>query len=53
LAPPRSPPLAVTDTPTSQQLYAQSPVALVSQGVYTLFTFGSASSPNVVLNQDR
>jgi hypothetical protein len=45
--------LAVTDTPTSQQLYSQSPVALASQGVYTLFMFGNASSPNGVLNQDR
>ena len=45
--------LAVTDTPTSQQLYSQSPVTFASQGVYTLFMFGSTSSPNGVLNQDR
>lgn len=45
--------LAVTDTPTSQQLYSQSPVALASQGVYTVFMFGSVASPSGVLNQDR
>lgn len=45
--------LSVTDTTTSQQLYSQSPVSFTSQGVYTLFMFGSAASPNGVLNQDR
>ena len=45
--------VSVTDTTTSQQLFSQSPVALSSQGVYTLFMFGSAASPNGVLNQDR
>jgi hypothetical protein len=45
--------LSVTDTATSQQLYSQSSVTLSSQGVYTLFMFGSAASPNGVLNQDR
>lgn len=45
--------LTVTDTPTSQQLFSQSPVSFASQGVYTVFMFGSASSPSGVLNQDR
>jgi hypothetical protein len=45
--------LLVTDATTSQQLVSQSPVTLSSQGVYTLFMFGSASSPTAVLNQDR
>ena len=45
--------LSVIDATTSQQLYSQSPVTLSSQGIYTLFMFGSASSPNGVLNQDR
>ena len=45
--------LSVTDATTSQQLFSQSPVTLSSQGVYTLFMFGSASSPAGVLNEDR
>jgi hypothetical protein len=45
--------LGVTDTTTSQPIYSQSSVTLSSQGVYTLFMFGSASSANGVLNQDR
>jgi hypothetical protein len=45
--------LLVTDATTSQQLVSQSPVTLSSQGVYTLFMFGSASSPTAILNQDR
>lgn len=45
--------LAIVDTTTSQQLYSQSPVTFASQGIYTLFMFGSASSPDGVLNQDR
>jgi hypothetical protein len=45
--------VSVIDTTTSQQLYSQSPVALSSQGIYTLFMFGSASAPVAVLNQDR
>jgi len=45
--------LSVTDATTSQQLFSQSPVTLSSQGVYTLFMFGSASSPIGTLNEDR
>jgi hypothetical protein len=45
--------LSVTDATTSQLLYSQSPVTLSSQGVYTLFMFGSASSATGTLNQDR
>jgi hypothetical protein len=45
--------LSVTDATTSQQLFSQSPVTLSSQGVYTLFMFGSASSASGVLNEDR
>lgn len=45
--------LGVTDTTTSQTLYSQSSVTLASQGVYSLFMFGSASSPTGVLNEDR
>jgi len=45
--------LSVTDATTSQQFYSASPVTLASQGVYTLFMFGSASSPTGTLNQDR
>ena len=45
--------LSVTDTTTSQQLYTQGAATLASQGVYTLFMFGSASAPNGVLSQDR
>lgn len=45
--------LSVTDATTSQQIYSQSPVTLASQGVYTLFMFGSASSPIGTLNEDR
>jgi hypothetical protein len=45
--------LSVTDATTSQAIYSQSPVTLSSQGVYTLFVFGSASSAAATLNQDR
>jgi Domain of unknown function (DUF4397) len=45
--------LGVTDATTSQQLFSQSPVTLSSQGVYTLFMFGSASSATGMLNEDR
>jgi Domain of unknown function (DUF4397) len=45
--------LSVTDATTSQPLFSQSPATLSSQGVYTLFMFGSASSPTGVLNEDR
>jgi len=45
--------LSVTDATTSQALFSQSPVTLSSQGVYTLFMFGSASSPTGVLSEDR
>jgi hypothetical protein len=45
--------LSVTDATTSQQLFSQSPVTLASQGVYTLFMFGSASSAVGTLNEDR
>jgi Domain of unknown function (DUF4397) len=45
--------LSVTDATTSQQLFSQSPVTLSSQGVYTLFMFGSASSATGTLNEDR
>lgn len=45
--------LSVTDSTTSQQIYSQSPVTLSSQGVYTLFMFGSASSAAGTLTQDR
>jgi hypothetical protein len=45
--------LSVTDGTTSQQLFSQSPVTLSSQGVYTLFMFGSASSAIGTLNEDR
>ena len=45
--------LAVTDATTSQPIYSQSPVTLSSQGVYTLFVFGSASSATGTLNEDR
>jgi Domain of unknown function (DUF4397) len=45
--------LSVTDATTSQQLFSQSPVTLSSQGVYTLFMFGSASSATGMLNEDR
>jgi hypothetical protein len=45
--------LTVTDATTSQQLFSQSPVTLSSQGVYTLFMFGSASSATGALNEDR
>jgi hypothetical protein len=45
--------LSVTDATTSQPLFSQSPATLASQGVYTLFMFGSASSPTGVLNEDR
>jgi hypothetical protein len=44
---------AVTDATTSQQLFSQNPVALTSQGVYTVFMFGSASSATGVINEDR
>jgi hypothetical protein len=45
--------LSVTDATTSQPLLSQSPVALSSQGVYTLFMFGTASSATGTLNEDR
>lgn len=45
--------LSVTDATTSQPLFSQSPVTLASQGVYTLFMFGSAASASGILNQDR
>ena len=45
--------LIVSDASTSQQLFSDSPVTLSAQGVYTLFMFGSASSPTGVLNEDR
>lgn len=43
----------ITDATTSQQLLAESPVALASQGIYTVFMFGSASSPTGVVSRDR
>jgi len=45
--------LSVTDTTTSQLLYSQSAATLASQGVYTLFMFGGASSATGTLNEDR
>lgn len=45
--------LSVTDATTSQQFFSQSPVTLSSQGVYTLFMFGTASSATGTLNEDR
>jgi Domain of unknown function (DUF4397) len=45
--------LSVTDATTSQQIFSQTPVTLSSQGIYTLFMFGSASSATGVLNEDR
>ncbi|HUN72157.1 MAG TPA: DUF4397 domain-containing protein [Steroidobacteraceae bacterium] len=45
--------LSVTDTTTSQLLYSQSAATLASQGVYTLFMFGSASSAAGTLSEDR
>lgn len=45
--------LTVTDATTSQQIFSQSPVALSSQGVYSLFMFGSSASAAGTLNQDR
>jgi hypothetical protein len=45
--------LVVADETTSQQIYSQSGVTLASQGVYTLFMFGSAASATGVLNEDR
>lgn len=45
--------LSVTDATTSQPLFSQSPVTLSSQGIYTLFMFGSAASASGMLTQDR
>lgn len=45
--------LSVTDATTSQQLFSLSPTTLSSQGVYTLFMFGTAASATGTLNEDR
>ena len=46
-------PLGVTDTTTSTTLYTNSAASLSSQGVYTLFMFGTAASPVGTLQADR
>lgn len=45
--------LSVTDASTSQQIYSQTSTTLSSQGVYSIFMFGSASSATGILRQDR
>ena len=45
-------PISVTDAGTSASVYSSSP-SLASQGVYTLFMFGTASSPVGTLQADR
>ena len=46
-------PLGVTDTTTSTTLYTNSSASLASQGVYTLFMFGTAAAPVGTLQADR
>ena len=46
-------PLGVTDTSTSTTLYTNTAASLASQGVYTLFMFGTAASPVGTLQADR
>lgn len=46
-------PLGVTDTTTSTTLYTNSAASLASQGVYTLFMFGTAAAPVGTLQSDR
>ncbi len=45
--------VTVTDYTTSQTLYTQSTATLGSGNVYSMFMFGSASTPVGVLSQDR
>jgi hypothetical protein len=45
--------LGVTDATTSTTLYTNTAASLASQGVYTLFMFGSAATPVGTLNADR
>ena len=46
-------PLGVTDATTSTSLYTSSTTSLSSQGVYTLFMFGTAAAPVGTLQADR
>jgi hypothetical protein len=46
-------PLGVTDTTTSTTLYTNSSASLASQGVYTLFMFGTAAAPVGTVQADR
>ena len=46
-------PLGVTDTTTSTTLYTNNAASLASQGVYTLFMFGTAAAPVGTLQSDR
>jgi hypothetical protein len=45
--------LGVTDASTSSSLYTNTAASLSSQGVYTLFMFGSSASPVGTLRADR
>jgi Domain of unknown function (DUF4397) len=46
-------PLGVTDTTTSTTLYTNSAASLASQGVYTLFMFGTSAAPVGTVQSDR
>jgi hypothetical protein len=46
-------PLGVTDATTSTSLYTSTTTSLSSQGVYTLFMFGTAAAPVGTLQADR
>ena len=46
-------PVGVTDATTSTSLYTNNAASLSSQGVYTLFMFGTAASPVGTLQADR
>jgi hypothetical protein len=46
-------PLGVTDSTTSTTLYTNTAASLSSQGVYTLFLFGSSTTPVGTLQSDR
>ncbi len=46
-------PLGVTDTTTSTTLFTNSAASLASQGVYTLFMFGTSAAPVGTVQSDR
>jgi hypothetical protein len=46
-------PLGVTNATTSASLFTNSAASLTSQGVYTLFMFGTAAAPVGTLQADR